>query len=201
MIRAGLTGGLACGKSFVGRILAELGCHVIRADDLGHQVLAPDGEAYPAVVEAFGPAILDAQGRIDRKLLASHVFNNPERLATLNSIVHPAVIRREEQFIADIAAKDPDAIGVVEAAILVETGSYRRFDCLILVVCTEEQQIQRAMHRDGCTRAEVEARLRRQMPLEEKRKYADYVIDTSGPKESTAEQTRRVFEALRSKRK
>jgi dephospho-CoA kinase len=89
----------------------------------------------------------------------------------------------------------------VEAAILIETGSYRRFDSLILVVCPEEQQIERAMHRDGCTREEAEARLRRQMPLEEKRKYAEYVIDTSGSKQSTAEQARQVYEALRSKRK
>jgi dephospho-CoA kinase len=152
-------------------------------------------------VEAFGPAILDVEGRIDRKQLAGYVFQNPERLEELNSIVHPAVIRREEQFIADVAAADPNAIVVVEAAILIETGSYRRFDCLILVVCSEEQQIERAMHRDGCTRREAEARLRRQMPLEEKRKFADYVIDTSGPRESTAEQARRVYEALRSMRK
>ena len=114
---------------------------------------------------------------------------------------HPAVIRREEEFIERVAAADPDAIVVVEAAILIETGSYRRFDCLILVVCPEEQQIERAMHRDGCTRQEAEARLRRQMPIEEKRKFADFVIDTSGPKESTAEQARRVYEALRSMRK
>jgi dephospho-CoA kinase len=201
MIRAGLTGGLACGKTFVGRVLQDAGCYVIRADELGHQVLAPDGEAYPAVVEAFGPAILDAGGHIDRKQLAAYVFDHPERLAILNSIVHPAVIRREEEFIEKVAAADPDAVVIVEAAILIETGSYRRFDCLILVVCPEEQQIERAMHRDGCTRQEAEARLRRQMPIEEKRKFADFVIDTSGPKESTAEQARRVYEALRSMRK
>ena len=200
MIRAGLTGGLACGKSFVGSVLEELGCHVIRADDLGHQVLSPGGEAYGAVVEQFGPGILDSAGLIDRKRLAAEVFGNAARLAVLNSIVHPAVIRREEQFIAEIAAREPDAIAVVEAAILIETGSYQRFDCLILVVCTEEQQAQRAMHRDGATREQVEARIRSQMPLAEKRKYADYVIDTSGPKQDTIEQTRRVYEALRSTR-
>jgi dephospho-CoA kinase len=201
MIRAGLTGGLACGKSFVGRVLGEEGCHVIRADELGHEVLAPDGEAYPAVVETFGPAILDKTGKIDRKHLAAHVFQHPDRLEALNSIVHPAVIRREEELIARIAASDPEAIVVVEAAILIETGSYRRFDCLILVVCSEEQQIERAMQRDGCTRQEAEARLRRQMPLAEKRKFADFVIDTSGAKESTAEQARQVYQALRSMRK
>ena len=201
MIRAGLTGGLACGKSFVGRVLEELGCHLIRADELGHQVLAPGGEAHGPVIEQFGPGILDAAGLIDRKKLAQEVFGNPDRLAVLNSIVHPAVFRLEEQFMNEIAARDPDGIAVVEAAILIETGSYRRFDCLIVVVCTEEQQIQRAMHRDGATLEQVEARIRNQMPLSEKRKYADYVIDTSGLKQDTMEQTRRVYEALRSTRK
>ena len=128
------------------------------------------------------------------------VFGHSDRLAILNGIVHPAVFRREEQLMEEFAARDPDAIAVVEAAILIETGSYRRFDCLILVVCTEEQQIQRAMHRDGATREHVEARIRSQMPLDEKRKYADYVIDTSGLKQDTIEQTRRVYEALRSTR-
>jgi dephospho-CoA kinase len=197
MIRAGLTGGLACGKSFVGRVLEDLGCHLIRADDLGHEVLAPGGEAFGPVIEQFGPAILGDDGAIDRRKLAAEVFGRPDRLRVLNNIVHPAVIRREEQLIEEIAARDPDAIAVVEAAILIETGSYQRFDCLIVVVCGEEQQIQRAMHRDGSTREQVEARLRSQMPLAEKRKFADYVIDTSGLREDTIEQTRRVFEALR----
>jgi dephospho-CoA kinase len=201
MTRVGLTGGLASGKSFVGRVLEDLGCHVMRADDVGHAVLMPGGEAYGPVLEAFGTAILSPDGLIDRKKLAAEVFGNPERLAALNAIVHPAVIRREQDFLAEIAERDPDGIGVVEAAILIETGSYRRFDRMILVVCTEEQQIERAMHRDGSTREQAEARLKRQMPLSEKRKYADFVIDTSGSKENTMEQTRRVYDALRSGKK
>lgn len=201
MIRAGLTGGLACGKSFVGRVLADLGCHVVQADELGHQVLSPGGEAYASVVETFGPGILDEAGGIDRKRLAAEVFQDAEKLAKLNAIVHPAVIRLEEEFVAAVAGREPDGIAVVEAAILIETGSYRRFDCVILAVCSEEQQIQRAMHRDGIPRDAVEARLRRQMPLDEKRKYADYIIDTSGTKENTVEQTRQVYESLRSLRK
>lgn len=201
MIRVGLTGGLASGKSFVGRTLESLGCHLVRADDLGHQVLAPGGEAYERVVREFGPGILDATGAVDRKRLAAEVFEHPDRLALLNSIVHPAVIGLEEKFLSEVEARDPQGIAVVEAAILIETGSYRRFDKVILVVCSQEQQIARAMHRDHATREEVLARLRRQMPLAEKRKYADYVIDTSGSKEETVEQTRRVYESLRSIRK
>jgi dephospho-CoA kinase len=200
MIRVGLTGGLASGKSFVGRVLGELGCHVIRADEIGHELLMPGTDVFDAVIGQFGTGILAADGTIDRKKLAKEVFGNPEKLGILNSIVHPAVFRREEEFMAAVAERDPDAVAVVEAAILIETGSYRRYDRLVLVVCTEEQQIERAMHRDGGTREEAEARLRRQMPLAEKRKFADHIVDTSGTKEATAEQTRRVYEALRSGR-
>jgi dephospho-CoA kinase len=197
MTTAGLTGGFACGKSFVGRKLAELGCHVVRADDLGHQVLSPGGEAYAEVVREFGSGILREDGSIDRKLLAAKVFNDPERLAVLNNLVHPAVFRLEEQFMEEVRRTDPHGIAVVEAAILIETGSYKRYDRLIVVVCEEEQQLERAMHRDGVTREEALARVRRQMPLGEKRQYADFVIDTSGSKESTADQVRAVYEALR----
>jgi dephospho-CoA kinase len=198
MIRAGLTGGLATGKSFVGKTLEQLGCHVVRADDLGHQVLLPGGEAYEGVLAEFGRGILADDGTIDRRKLAAVVFGDPDKLAHLNNLVHPAVFRREDEFIENARLADPSGIIVVEAAILIETGSYRRFDRVILAVCTPEQQVERAMRRDGATREEVLARLSRQMPLEEKRKFADYVIDTSGTKERTIEQTREVYESLRS---
>jgi dephospho-CoA kinase len=198
MIRAGLTGGLASGKSFVARVLEELGCHVVRADDLGHEVMLPGGEAYNAIIDEFGAGILGSDGNIDRRKLAGLVFNDPDRLSRLNNLVHPAVFRREEEFVENVRRTDPSGIVVVEAAILVETGRYQRLDRLILAVCTPEQQVERAMKRDAMSREEVVARLSRQMPLEEKRKFADYVIDTSGPKEQTMEQTRNVYESLRS---
>jgi dephospho-CoA kinase len=197
MLRVGLTGGLASGKSFVGQELAALGCHLIQADQLGHEVLAPGGEAYEAVVRKFGPETLDDSGQIDRKRLAARVFGDAELLATLSALVHPPVIRREEQLIAQAEAADPHGIAVVEAAILIETGRHQQFARLILAVCTEEQQIQRAMKRDGASLEEVTARLRRQMPLQEKRKFADFVIDTSGDKENTLRQTRDVYASLR----
>ena len=197
MIRVGLTGGLACGKSFVGRTLEECGFHLVRADDLGHAVLAPDGEAYPSVLEQFGSGVLATDGTIDRGKLAAEVFDKPDRLALLNSLFHPAVIRKQEEFIAEASERDPDGVVVVEAAILIETGSYRRFEKLIVVVCTEEQQIARAMHRDSCTREQALSRLQRQMPLIEKRKYADYIVDTSGSKEDTIRQTRSICDDLR----
>ncbi len=197
MLKVGLTGGLASGKSFVGQALAALGCHYIQADELGHEVLAPGGEAYEGVVREFGSGILDAEGRIDRRRLATEVFDKPERLAVLNGFVHPLVFRREHDLLEQVAARDPHGIAVIEAAILIETGSYRKFDRIVVAVCGERQQIERAMKRDKLSELEVRARLRRQMPLEEKRRLADFIIDTSGSKEETLRQTREVYEALR----
>jgi len=197
MLKVGLTGGLASGKTFVGEALAGYGCLLIQADQLGHQVLEPDGEAYDKVVAEFGPGILSPEGRIDRHRLAALVFGSPERLERLNSLVHPPVMRREEQLTAAFAAREPHGIAVVEAAILIETGSYRRFDRIILVTCTAEQQRERALRRDGSDEAGVLARLSRQMPLAEKLKYAHFVIDTSADKDYTLRQTRAVYEALR----
>ncbi len=198
MLRVGLTGGLASGKSLVGHALADLGCHLIEADAIGHEVLLSSGEAYAPVVGEFGPEILDESGAIDRRRLGALVFGHPERLAKLSSFVHPAVVRREERIIAGNEASDPQGIIVVEAAILVETGSYKRFARLIVAVCSREMQITRAMKRDGLSREEVLARLERQLPLEEKVKVADYVIDTSGTKEHALEQAREVYRSLRS---
>jgi dephospho-CoA kinase len=179
MLKVGLTGGLASGKSFVGRTLADLGCFLIQADALGHQVIEPGGEAYDRVVSLFGREILNSEERIDRKRLASLVFSDPEKLAQLNALVHPPVKARERALAAGFAGEHPDGIAVTEA------------------VCRPEQQVARAMERDGASREEVLDRLRRQMPLEDKVKYADFVIDTSGSKENTLQQVRTVYEALR----
>jgi dephospho-CoA kinase len=201
MLRVGLTGGFATGKSNVGRTLAELGCRLISADKLGHQAIEPDGEAYAPVVREFGGGILDERGHIDRRKLAEEVFSQPERLLMLNSFVHPVVIRRQEQLIGEAEAAEPGGIVVVEAAILIETGNWRRYDRLILAVCSVEAQVERAMKRDRLTRDEVLTRLARQMPLEEKKKYAHYVIDTSGTKQDTSRQTLEVYHSLRSVQK
>lgn len=198
MLRVGLTGGLASGKSFVGHALADLGCLLIQADELGHLVLLPGAEAYDGVVAEFGAGILNEDGSINRRKLALIVFSDGSRLEALNRLVHPPVRERERRLAEEFAARNPSGIVVVEAAILVETGGWKTYDRLIVVTCRPEQQIQRAMHRDGISREEAEARLRRQLPLEEKVKFAHYVIDTSGAKEDTLEQTRAVYRSLRS---
>jgi dephospho-CoA kinase len=197
MLKVGLTGGLACGKTFVGEEFRRLGCLLVEADELGHQALARGGAAHEDVVREFGAGILSGEGEIDRGALAAAVFGSPERLARLNDLVHPPVIRREEELVAAFAAANPRGIAVVEAAILIETGSYKRFDRIVLVGCAEQQQFERAMRRPGAVEADVRARISRQMPLDEKRKFADFVIDTSGEKEDTLRQTRAVYEELR----
>ena len=196
-LRVGLTGGLACGKSFVGKTLEELGAHLIHADALGHQALAPDGEAYQPVIREFGREILDADGRIDRHRLATLAFGDPERLKKLNAIVHPAVHRLQRDMEREIRASDPQAMIVVEAAILIESGTYKGYDRIILVSCDEQQQVERAISREGVTFEDIKARLNRQLPLDAKRKFADYIIDTSGTKEDTIRQTCKVFASLR----
>ena len=197
-LKVGLTGGLASGKTFVSEELERFECFVVHADLLGHAVLLPDGEAYEATVREFGAGILNDDGTINRRLLAAQVFDDSGRLDRLNSFVHPPVRARTQHALAGFFARDPRGIAVVEAAILIETGSWRNYDKLIVAVCTPEQQIERAMKRDGVTREEAMARLARQMPLAEKVRYADYVIDTSGTKQHAMEQTREIYRKLRS---
>jgi dephospho-CoA kinase len=197
MLRVALTGGLASGKSYIGQLLQQHGCLLVKADLLGHEVLLPGGEAAAAVTAEFGSAILDVEGIIDRKKLAAEVFGKPERLAVLNGLVHPPVRARTEALLSEFAAREPHGIAVVEAAIHIETGGYRNFDRVVLAWCRPEQQVERAMNRDHATFEEVQARLSRQMPLDEKRNYAHYVIDTSGTKEDTARQTVDLYKELR----
>lgn len=197
MLRVALTGGLASGKSFVGKTLQSLGCCLVQADVLGHEVLMPGAEAYATVVSHFGSAILNAEGFIERRKLAAEVFGNTARLSLLNSLVHPPVRERTERILREFEEREAKGIAVVEAAIHIETGGYRNFARLILAFCRPEQQMERAMERDGATREEVEARLSRQMPLAEKRKFAHFVIDTSGTKDETVRQTREVYLQLR----
>ncbi len=196
MLKVGLTGGLASGKTFVGKTLADLGCHVIRNDEIGHAVMQPGGEAYDAIIAEFGTEIVKEDKTIDRRKLGALVFGDPEQLAKLNALVHPAVFARTRAQLEAFEKADPNGIAIVEAAIMVETGSFRDYDKLIVAFCGDEQQIERAMTRDGLTREEVVNRLSRQVPLAEKIRYADFVIDTSGMKENTIAQTKAVYESL-----
>lgn len=197
MLKVGLTGGLATGKTYVADLLKRWGCHFICADQLGHEVLLPGGDAHDAVVAEFGPEIVAAGGVIDRKILSSLVFSDPSRLAVLNSLVHPYVFRLQDEFFEAVARVNKHAIIVSEAAIMIETGSYKRYDRLILTVCSQNLQIQRYVEREGATKEEARERLACQIPLEDKKKFADYIIDTSGTKVSTEQQVRKIYRQLK----
>ena len=197
MLRVGLTGGLASGKSFAASEFERLGCTVLQADRLGHAILAEDAAVLAEVTAAFGQQVLGADGAIDRKALAGVVFASKGKLDRLNAIVHPRVFERVDDFFRQTERRDPSAVALVEAAIMVETGSYRRYDRLVLVACPRETQIDRFVERDGAARDEAERRLGRQMSLEDKRGYADFVIDSGGSKAKTLEQVHEVYRQLR----
>lgn len=205
MRRVGLTGGLASGKSFVGDTLASLGCALLKADEVGHRLLEPDGAAYPLVLAAFGDSILEPDGTVERTRLAELVFGHPQRLQTLNAIIHPLVFEAEERFFDELSRQEAAArldrsrstckIGIVEAAILIETGNHENFEKIWVAWCPREMQIERAIHR-GLTRKQALSRLEHQMPLDQKLAYADEVIDTSGTKEDTRANVEAAYKRL-----
>lgn len=196
MLTVGLTGGYASGKSFVASELARLGCFLIYADKLGHEVLMPGAEAFEPVLQMFGPGILSEDGIIDRKKLGDIVFSSPKLLKNLTDVIHPAVFRLEANLLDSARQKDPNVIAVIEAAILIETGRYKVFDRLILTACDQATQIARGVARDGLSPDAVKARIHKQLPLAEKKKYADYVVSTNGTKEDTLRQVEAVFRDL-----
>ena len=195
MLHVGLTGGIACGKSTVAAMMRELGCVVLEADPLAHRLIEPGQPAYEEVVNEFGRQVRAADGRIDRTRLAAIVFADRAQLEMLNRIVHPRVVEALDRELAELARTQPQAVAVVEAALLIESGYHKRLDRLAVVWCTLEQQIERLVDPRagrGMTREQAERRIAAQMSLDEKRRLADYEIDCSGP----LEQTRRQVETL-----
>jgi dephospho-CoA kinase len=196
MLRAGLTGGIATGKSTVAAILRELGCQLLEADNIAHGLIEPGAPAYDDVVREFGRGILKPDGRVDRAKLGGIVFADPKRLARLNAIVHPLVLAAQDRELAAIERAEPHAIAVVEAALLIEAGYTDRLDYLIVTWCTPEQQLARLTQAGagrGLTIEQAQQRIAAQMPLEEKRRLADAVIDCSGTLEHTREQAIALF--------
>jgi dephospho-CoA kinase len=183
-LRIGLTGGIACGKSEVRARLARAGLHTLDLDEVAHEVMAPGGSAYADVVAAFGPQMLDAGGAIDRKALGAVVFRDEGARQRLNRIVHPRVWAEETRFAARWS-HDRDAVVVTDAALLVESGLHLRFDRLVVVHCPPDVQIRRLMARDGIDEAAAWSRLHAQMPIEEKRLFGHYRVETAGSLEQT----------------
>jgi len=197
MLKVGLTGSIAVGKSFVLGVLSELGCHVIDADAVARQVVLRGSPGLKAVTEAFGEEIVKSDGSLDRAKLGEIVFADEAKRQQLNSILHPFIIAAQDAQLHDWEQQDPKAIAVVDAALMVESGGYRRFDKLIVVHCRPDAQLERLMRRNKLSRAEAEQRIATQMPQEEKKRYADYLIDTSGEFAETRRQTQEVYHALR----
>ena len=189
----GLTGGIASGKSTVAAMFAELGPKVIDADRLGHELIRSPLPAYHEIVRHFGFEILDPQGEIDRKRLGAIVFSEPRELRYLNSIVHPRVIERVEQLATAYHLQDSRAVVLVEAALHYEAGIADRFTKMIVAWCRPEQQLERLIAKTRLPREEAERRIAVQMPAEEKRRRADYVIDCSGDLEETRAQVGELF--------
>jgi len=197
MLRVGLTGGIATGKSTVGAMFVELGCHLIESDQITHQLFEPGQAVHATVVQQFGKRILAGDGTIDRRILGDIVFKDPQARAKLNSLVHPAIIQRQQEWLKEMDAQDPGGIAIVDAALMIEVGTYKNYDKVIVVTGSPEIQRERLRARSALSEEQIESRIRSQMPTEEKLKYADFVIDNSGSIGSTRAQVERVYRQLR----
>ena len=199
MLKVGLTGGVACGKSTVAKMFAELGAHVADADSIAHDLYRPGQEVYQELIKRFGHEIVKSDGEIDRARLATAAFDGG-RVEELNKIVHPAVIRQQDRWMQELSTKDPHAVAIVEAALIFEAGVKDRFDKIMVVICKPEQKIVRFAERTGRNeadaRADVERRTKAQIPDEEKARRADFVIDNSGSVEETRHQVQRIYGEL-----
>jgi dephospho-CoA kinase len=197
MLRVGLTGSIGVGKSFVSSLFAELGCHVLDADQTAREVVAAGTPGLRAIVEAFGADILQADGTLDRMRLGSIVFGDERKRLLLNSILHPFIIAAQDEQLRAWEADDPKGIAIVDAALMIESGGYRRFDKMIVVHCRPEVQLERLMARNQISKEEAERRINAQMPQNEKMRYADFLIDTSAGFDDTRRRTAEVFRKLR----
>ena len=205
MLKVGLTGGIASGKSVATEMFAQLGAHVINADEIAHRLMEPDEAVYAEVVRQFGSGILNPDRTINRSALAEAAFgeavrNRPSRVQELNRIVHPAVIERQEQWMEQVGKRDPQAVAIVEAALILEAGAADRFDRIVVVTCRPEQKIERWARRmkidEETARREVERRTAAQLSDADKIKTADYVIDNSGSLDETSKQVRTLYANL-----
>jgi dephospho-CoA kinase len=197
MLRVGLTGSIAVGKSYVSGVLEELGCRVVDADVVARRVVEPGAEGLRRIVEAFGEWVLRPDGTLDRAAVGAVIFKDEAKRELINSLLHPLIIAEQDGLLRRWEQEDPRGIGVVDAALLIESGGHGRFDKLVVIHCRPEVQLERLMSRNGYTREEAAARIAAQMPQEEKLRYADFKIDTSGSFEETRGRTEEVYAALR----
>lgn len=196
MLRVGMTGSIGVGKSFVASVFAELGCHVLDADLTAREVVMPGTPGLKALTREFGEEIINPDGTLNRKQLGAVVFADEDKRQRLNHILHPFIIARQDEILREWETEDPKGIGIVDAALMIESGGYKRFDKLIVVHCRPEVQLERLMLRDKLSRDEAQRRIASQMPQEEKQKFADYLIDTSDGFDLTRARTVEVYNRL-----
>jgi dephospho-CoA kinase len=203
MLKVGLTGGIAAGKSVVGEMFVAFGAHLIQADQISHQLMQPGQAVYEEVVRHFGEGILNPDGTVSRPKLAEAAFSG--RIQELNQIVHPAVLQKQKEWMEAIGQRNSHTIAIVEAALILEAGSAKDFDRLVVVTCRPEQRVQRWAHRmnvdEEAALREVTRRMAAQLPDEEKIKAADYVIDNSGSLDETQKQVNQVYAHLKQEAK
>jgi len=200
MLKVGLTGGVACGKSTVAKMFADLGAQVVDADSIAHDLYRPGQDVYQELVKRFGREIVKPDGEIDRAKLAAAAFDGGH-VEDLNKIVHPAVIRQQDRWMRELAARDPYAVAIVEAALIFEACVTDRFDKIVVVTCKPGQKVARFAERTGRNeadaRADVDRRTRAQIPDEEKARRADFVIDNAGSVAETRHQVQRIYAELK----
>ena len=197
MLIVGLTGGIASGKTAVSKILSEEGAYIIDADQIARELVQPDTPTWRELINVFGKKILDQDGSIHRKKLAAIVFSNPQQRNLLNHIMQPRIKEEMDRRVKRIGQKDPKAMVVIDAALLVELGEHQEMDKLIVVTSTEEQQIERLKEREGASEEEARRILASQMSLEGKLKVADFVIRNDGSLEETRRMAKEVFQELK----
>ncbi len=196
MLKIGLTGSIAVGKSYVCGIFRELGAFVLDADQTAREVVQTDTKGLQMIVENFGSEILQSNGELDRIKLGAIVFADEAKRQLLNSIVHPLVIEKQDEWLRKIESEKPDAICIIDAALMIESGGYKRFDKLIVVWCDSVIQLKRLMLRNNLSAEDAAKRINSQMPQEEKKKYADFLIDTSDGFDAAKQQTFEIYKQL-----
>lgn len=197
MLKVGLTGSIAVGKSFVCDVFRELGCHVLDADQTAREVVKVGTPGLQKIIAEFGSGVITAAGELDRPKMAGIVFADESKRLLLNSIVHPLVFEAQNAWLAEREAEDPHGIAIVDAALMIESGGHRRYDKLIVVWCEPDIQLQRLIARNRLPEDEARKRIDAQMPQAEKKRHADYLIDTSGGFEDTRRRVREVHRKLK----
>jgi dephospho-CoA kinase len=197
MLVVGLTGGVASGKTTVSQILRQEGGILIDADQIARELVQPRTPTWSELIRVFGKEILEADESINRKKLAAMVFSNHQKRRLIEEILHPQIRNEIDRRVEEIRKKDPEAVVVVDAALLVETGAYRQMDKLIVVTATEAQQIERLRKRTGTAQEEAKGIISSQMALEEKVNVADFIIRNEGTLEETSKKAKEIFQELK----